>query len=94
MEPGKNGIKIRRSLLGGQNMLTDKASDQMQSYFGKHSRDNTATNFETVKKAIMSSFYHISSTDENPHHGFSKEGIDLMGLLPESTSLKAKEKMK
>lgn len=72
----RRGTKIRKSLLGGRNKLTDKAIDQMQSYFGNHIRKNAGTDFVTMKKAVMSSFHHIFSTDENPRHGLCKEGLD------------------
>ncbi|XP_045134439.1 uncharacterized protein LOC123518003 [Portunus trituberculatus] len=72
----RTGSKIRRSLLGGRNKLTDNAIDKMQSFFGKHIRDNVGADYLTMKKAVMSSFHHIFSTDENPRHGLCKEGIN------------------
>lgn len=72
----RTGNKIRRSLLGGRNKLTDNAIDKMQSFFGKHIRDNVGADYLTMKKAVMSSFHHIFSTDENPRHGLCKEGIN------------------
>lgn len=72
----KTGSKIRRSLLGGRNKLTDTAIDKMQSFFGKHIRDNVGADYITMKKAVMSSFHHIFSTDEKPRHGLCEEGIN------------------
>lgn len=70
----KKGTTIRRAVLGGRNKLSDKAIDTMTAYFGQHIRANVGKTYQEMKTAVMSSFYHIFSTDENPRHDLCAKG--------------------
>lgn len=70
----KKGTTIRRAVLGGRNKLSDKAIDTMTAYFGQHIRANVGKSYQEMKTAVMSSYYHIFSTDENPRHDLCAKG--------------------
>lgn len=65
-----------RSLLGGAHSLTDEVIDLLGSYYGKAIRDNVGTNFETMRDAVWATFFHLTSTDENPAHQLCPPGAN------------------
>lgn len=56
----------KRSTLGGRNKLTDKVLEKLPFYYGQTVWRNTGNNVEELKNEIISTFYHCTSTDENP----------------------------
>lgn len=66
----KKGKTIKRSLLGGQGKLTDLVIDKLQSYYGRAIRDNIHTDIKTLREAVWTKFFHLSSTGKSPAHSF------------------------
>lgn len=61
--------------LGGKGKLTDALIKKLTSYYGLAIRRNI-NNVEDMKKAIMATYYHMCSTNENPKHEFCPPGAD------------------
>lgn len=57
-------------------MLTDEIIDLLGSYYGKAICDNVGTNYETMRKAVWATFFHLTSSDDNPAHDFCPHGAD------------------
>ena len=53
--------------LGGKSKLTDVLIKKLTTYYGLAIRRNS-DNVQNMRKAIMATFYHLSSTNENPQH--------------------------
>ena len=47
--------------------MTEKYVEKLQSFFGNAIRQNL-NNVESMKNAIMATYYHHVSTDRNPQH--------------------------
>ena len=74
VKSGKNAGKKRRSkILGGKGKLTGKMIDNLSRYYGAAIRHN-CDSVEKMKDAIMATFYHQQSTDENPRHEKCPDG--------------------
>lgn len=71
---GKTKLKDGKCI-GGKGRLTDKVIDNLQVYYGKAIRNNTHS-IEDMKNAIMATWNHIRSTDENPCHDLCPSGKD------------------
>lgn len=64
----KKGETMKRSLLGGVNMLTDSVIDKLSSYCIKAIWDsNLRMNTETIKKAVWATYFHLSASKEEEH---------------------------
>lgn len=63
-----------RKILGGTNMLTEKVIEKLSSYYSKAIRDHTNGTITYMQHAIWASFYHLSATNQEPHHQFSLKG--------------------
>lgn len=74
MKQQKNVAKQPKSL-GGKGRLTAKRIDKLAVYYGKAIRDNCKSTVENMKDSIWATFYHYSSTDENPCHEKCPEGV-------------------
>ena len=55
--------------LGGKGRLTDKETDQMQTYFGNAIRANPK-DIVGMRKAVGAVYFHKKSSDEDPVHNF------------------------
>ena len=55
--------------------LTEKLIKQLTSYYGLAIRRNV-NSVENMKKAIMTTYYHMCSTNENPRHEDCPPGAD------------------
>lgn len=64
----------KRSTLGGRNKLTDKVLEKMPFYCGQAVQRNTGNNDEELQNDIIATFYHCTSTDENPRHDHCPPG--------------------
>lgn len=62
----KTGKKMKRSVLGGAHMLTDKVIDNLQRYYQKAVRDNRNKTVKSMRDGIMASYFHSFSTDDAP----------------------------
>lgn len=59
--------------LSGRGKLTDSMIDRLQNYYGIAIRDNVG-NLEAMKKAILASFFHVSSSKKNQWHNYCPTG--------------------
>ncbi|XP_071633109.1 uncharacterized protein [Temnothorax longispinosus] len=61
--------------LGGKEKLTDALIKKLTKYYGLAIR-RSAHSKEDMKKAIMATYYHLTSTDRQPQHHFCPIGVD------------------
>lgn len=52
--------------MAGKSKLTDQVIDRLTHYYVRRNVRKTAQDF---KNDILSTYYHVTSTDDNPHHG-------------------------
>lgn len=71
----KAGKKIKRKSLSGEGKLTAKMIDKLTVYYGLAIR-RYSDSMKNMKNAIWATFFHYSSTDENPHHKKCPSGAD------------------
>ncbi|KYM95562.1 hypothetical protein ALC62_13786 [Cyphomyrmex costatus] len=64
---------IKRKILGGKGKLTGKLIDKLTVYYGLAIRRNCES-IEKMRNAIWATFYHYSSTDQNPQHDHCLSG--------------------
>ncbi|XP_071577515.1 uncharacterized protein [Temnothorax nylanderi] len=67
--------KKKTAKLGGRGKLTDALIKKLTKYYGLAIRRN-AHSKENMKKEIMATYYHLSSTDKQPQHHFCPTGAD------------------
>ena len=60
-------LKKETKGLGGKGKLTDSMIDKLQNYYGIAIRSNSG-NLESMKKDILASLWHCSSTESHPFH--------------------------
>ncbi|XP_044581671.1 uncharacterized protein LOC123263182 [Cotesia glomerata] len=68
-------LKTKQKGLGGRGRLTGKVIDKLTVYYGLSIRRH-GDSIEDMKSAIMVTFYHYGSTDENPNHDMYPKGED------------------
>lgn len=61
--------------LGGKGKLTDVRIDKLQNYYGIAIRAKVG-NLETMKKAVLASFFHCASSESRPLHQHCPVGPD------------------
>jgi len=61
--------------LGGKGKLTDTLIKKLTTYYGLAIRRNVDSVTE-MKKAILSTYYHMCSTNENPRHEYCPPGAE------------------
>jgi len=61
--------------LGGKGILTDSLIKKLTTYYGLAIRRNVDSVTE-MKKAILSTYYHMCSTNENPRHEYCPPGAE------------------
>lgn len=71
----KTGKIVKRKSLSGKGKLTAKMIDKLTVYYGLAIRRNH-NSVEKMKNAIWATYYHYSSTDENPQHEKCPSGKD------------------
>ncbi|XP_072143331.1 uncharacterized protein [Dermacentor andersoni] len=65
--------KSRRSKpIGGKGGLTQDLIKKLTNYYGMAIRNNSEV--DDMQRAIMATFYHITSTDKDPHHELCPPG--------------------
>jgi len=67
--------KKKNKHLGGKNKLTGKLVDKLSVYYGLAIRRNY-NSVESMKQAIWATFYHYSSTDNQPQHHYCPQGSE------------------
>ena len=55
--------------------LTSKTIDKFQNYYGMAIRSNVG-NLKSMKKAILATLFHCSSSEKNKYHSYCPEGAD------------------
>lgn len=58
--------------LGGRGGLTQELIKRLTSYYGMALRSHS--NVADMQRAVMATFYHVTSTDEEPHHELCPPG--------------------
>lgn len=71
---GKTKLEDGKTL-GGQKRLTGLMINEIQEYYGLAIIRNT-DNLENMTNAVWSTFYHLSSTNEEPAHGMCPTGSE------------------
>lgn len=70
------GVKLSDGKgIGGAKRLTDSAIDNLQTFYGQAIRNNL-DNLKNMKEAVWATFFHVSSTDDNPMHELCPRGPD------------------
>ncbi|XP_067208105.1 uncharacterized protein [Linepithema humile] len=72
--------------LGGKGKLTEVLIKKLSTYYGLAIRRNV-NSVQDMKKAIMATFYHMISTDENPRHENCPTGSDSWCQWQRATAL-------
>lgn len=72
--------------LGGKGKLTENLIKKLSTYYGLAIRRNVNST-EDMKKAIMATFHHMISTDENPRHENCPRGSDSWCQWQQATAL-------
>lgn len=70
-----NLVQKRDKPLGGKGRLTKALIEKLTDYYGWALR-NHSDNVAAMQRAVMATFYHVTSTDEEPHHDLCPEGAD------------------
>lgn len=60
--------------LGGRGGLTQELIKKLTSYYGLALRKHTSV--PDMQRAVMATFYHVTSTDDEPHHELCPPGPD------------------
>lgn len=61
--------------LGGKGRLTKALIEKLTGYYGWAIR-NHSNDVGAMKRAVLATFYHVTSTDENPKHDLCPSGTD------------------
>ena len=61
--------------IGGRGKLTEDMVKKLQGYYGAAIKANSG-NLEAMKQAVWATYFHIASTDEDPHHMRCPAGAD------------------
>lgn len=73
----KTGNVVQRSMLGGQHGLTDANIDKLTLHYGQNIRSHDSTgSVASLRKSIFCTYYHASSTDDEPCHADCPPGPD------------------
>lgn len=87
----KAGKKIKRSILGGVNMLTDDVIDKLSSYYGKAIRANKNGIAGAMQGAVWASNYQLISTNQEPYHHFCPKGANSWCFFNRAIALELPE---
>ncbi|XP_070390930.1 uncharacterized protein [Dermacentor albipictus] len=69
----RNLVQKSDKALGGKGRLTKALIDKLTDYYGWALRNNS-NDAAAMQRAVMASYHHITSTDEEPHHDLCPEG--------------------
>lgn len=72
----KPGKTRKKKTLGGKSKLTDKVLEMLPYYYGQAIRRQSSSTVEELRKDIMATFYHCTSTDDEPRHMDCPPGSD------------------
>lgn len=71
------GLREKKKTVGGmsgKDRLTDIVIDHLQFYFQISLKRKLQTSAKEMREEILSTYYHCTSTDENPQHHFCQKG--------------------
>ncbi|XP_075722123.1 uncharacterized protein LOC142765273 [Rhipicephalus microplus] len=71
----RNLVQKSDKALGGKGRLTKALIDKLTDYYGWALRNNS-DDVAAMRRAVMASYHHVTSTDEEPHHDLCPEGAD------------------
>lgn len=71
----KNKSKDRELSMSGRGRLTHGLIKKLTNYYGWAIKSNP-NDVPAMEKAIMATFHHITSTDDEPHHEHCPSGVD------------------
>lgn len=60
--------------IGGKGSLTQNLIKKLTDYYGQALRENA--DVKEMQRAVMATFYHVTSTDDDPHHDLCPPGPD------------------
>ena len=70
----KSGKKYKQKILSGKHRLTDKVIDNLTKYYGIAIRDSQGKSLDEMRRSILCSYFHCSSSDESPNHFLCPKG--------------------
>ena len=70
----KSGKKYKHKLLSGKHRLTDSVINSLSSYYGTAIRNCAGKTLEEIRRSILSSYFHCSSSDEDQRHHLCPKG--------------------
>lgn len=62
--------------MGGKHRLTDVVINHLQFYFQVSLNRKVGTTSREMRDEILSTYYHCTSTDDNPQHDLCAKGSD------------------
>jgi hypothetical protein len=68
------GKTTKRCTIGGRGKLTDDTIERLTGYYGAGIKRTVGTTVQEMKKACLSGFKHVTSSDANPDHEYCEEG--------------------
>lgn len=71
----KNKSKDRELSMSGKGRLTQGLIKKLTNYYGWAIKSNPS-DVPAMEKAIMATFYHVTSTDNEPHHEHCPTGVN------------------
>ncbi|XP_077488230.1 uncharacterized protein LOC144099059 [Amblyomma americanum] len=69
----QNLVQKSEKSLRGKGRLTKALIDKLTDYYGWALRNNS-NDVAAMQRAVMASYYHVTSTEEEPRHDFCPEG--------------------
>lgn len=71
----RNIVQKSDKPLGGKGKLTKVLIDKLTGYYGWALRNN-CNDLTKMQRAVMATYYHVTSTDKNPHHELCPDGSE------------------
>ncbi|XP_075550710.1 uncharacterized protein LOC142584451 [Dermacentor variabilis] len=71
----RNLVQKSDKASGGKGRLTKALIDKLTDYYG-WALWNNSNDVAAMQRAVMSSYHHVTSTDEDPHHDLCPEDAD------------------
>lgn len=90
----KTDKKMKRSLLGGANTLTDDVIETFSSFYGKAIRDHANGNVQDMQNAIWATHYQLTSTNKEHCHQYCPKGEDSWCFFNRAYALQLQESEK
>ena len=87
MKANVKGKQYKKSLFGGAGKLTDYVITHLTKYYTNAIYRNTNKSVSDLRRDIMASFLHTSSTDENPQHDLCPKGSDSWCFFQKARAL-------